>query len=148
MRRTTALPLPVARRAALRVRPVRRGRLPHWVWIGVVGLAFAALLPVLQSSDATQAGARLRGLEQERASLQAEVRLLVSQVGELTALNRIGTVADERLGLTPARPTTVLSVDVPPPDQLLPTRFLPSRDVPVERALPAWQRWLGILIVR
>ncbi len=148
MRRTTALPLPVARRAALRVRPMRRGRVPLWVWVGVVGLSLAALLPVVQSSDATQAGAQLRDLERERAALQAEVRLLASQVGELTALNRIGNVAQERLGLTPARPTTVLSVDVPPPVALLPTRFLPTRDLPVEQALPAWQRWIGILIVR
>ena len=148
MRHATALSMPVARRASMRVRPVRRTRLPFWVWVGGVGIALAALLPVLQSSDATATAATLRALERERAGMQAEVRLLASQVGELTALSRIATVGRERLGLTPALPTTVLSVDIPPPERLLPVRFLPRRAELIERSLPWWQQVVDVLIVR
>lgn len=148
--RTSAggLQIPLARRAALQVRPMRRTRLPFWVWLGLLGIAFAALLPVLQLSDVTQAGANVRELERERAGLQAEVRLLASQVGELAALSRVEEAATRRLGLTPARPTTILSVDTPPPSRLLPTRLLPRRDNPVVRTLPWWQQVLNVLIVR
>ncbi len=140
--------MPVARRAALRLRPVQRTHLPLWVWIGLIGIALAALLPVLQSSQATSTGAELRALERARAAQQAQIRQLASQVGELAALARVETVARERLGLTPARPTTVLSVDAPPPDRLLPARFLPRREPVVETELPWWQQLVDVLIVR
>ena len=148
MEKSPALQLPITRQASLRVRPTQNRRVPLWAWIGVVGLAFAALLPILQSSAATESGAQQLSLENERSALQAEVRLLASKVGELAALNRIGNVASGRLGLTQAQPTTVLSVDTPPPVQLVPTRYLPSRDVPVDQVIPTWARWLEILIVR
>ena len=140
--------MPVARRAAMRVRPVHRARLPLWFWFAVLGLAFAALLPVMQSSDAASSSASLRTLERERAGLQADVRLLASQVGELTALARIDRVARERLGLTSAHPTVVLEVDQPPPDRLLPARFLPRRAEDPVRSLPWWQELVELLIVR
>ena len=103
---------------------------------------------MVQSSDATQAGAQLQDLERERARLQAEVRLLASQVGQLAALNRVEQVAVERLGLTPARPTVVLEVDEPPPVRVLPSRYLPQRSESVTADLPPWQRLLDLLIVR
>ena len=146
--RSLALPAPLVRRAGGRVRPVQRTRLPLWIWVGLVGLTVAALLPVLQSSDAAATGATLAALERDRAGLQADVRLLASQVGELTALSRIEKVAGERLGLTPARPTTVLAVDQPPPDRLLPARFLPRRQAALELQPPWWQQVLDVLIVR
>ncbi|MXY80191.1 MAG: hypothetical protein F4Y94_11050 [Chloroflexi bacterium] len=144
-----AMPLPVARRAAMRVPPpIRRARLPLWIWVGVVGLATAAALPVLQSSDATATGAELRALERHRAAAQAEVRALASQVGELTSLERIAVVAETRLGLTPARPTVLLTVDTPPPERLLPARFLPRRAEAAPPDAAWWQRLLEMLIVR
>ena len=144
-----AMPLPVARRAAMRVPPpIRRARLPLWVWVGVVGLAIAAALPVLQSSDATATGAALRDLERQRAAAQAEVRELASQVGELTSLDRVAAVAKTRLGLTPARPTVLLTVDTAPPERLLPARFLPRREAVVPEGATWWQRLLDVLIVR
>lgn len=149
MRHTQALPLPVARRAAMRVPPpVRRARLPLWVWVGVIGLCLAAVLPVAQSSDATATGAALRDLERQRAAGQAEVRQLASQVGELTSLERVAAVADERLGLTPARPTVILTVHTPPPERLLPARYLPRREEALVTSAVWWQRLLDVLIVR
>ncbi len=144
-----AMPLPVARRAAMRVPPpIRRARLPLWIWVGVVGLAIAAALPVLQSSDATATGAELRALERQRAAAQAEVRALASQVGELTSLERVAAVAETRLGLTPARPTVLLTVDTPPPERLLPARFLPRRAEAAPEDAAWWQRLLDVVIVR
>ena len=144
-----ALPMPVARRAALRVPPpVRRARLPLWMWVAVIGLSLAAALPVLQSSDATARGAVLRGLERQRSGAQAEVRELASQVGELTSLERVAAIAQERLGLTPARPTVILTVHTPPPERLLPARFLPRRDAVLIESAVWWQRLADVLIVR
>ena len=154
MRRATALPLPGVRRGSLRsralrrVRPVQRGRLPAAIWLGVIGIAFAAFLPVLQTSDATSAGSAARELEHGRDRLQAEVRLLASQVGELTALSRVERVARERLDLVPARPTVALSVELPPPPRLLPARFLPARGLDLREALPWWQSLFDVLVLR
>jgi hypothetical protein len=128
--------------------PVRRTRLPMWVWVGVVGLALAAALPVLQSSDATATGATVRQMERQRAGAQAQVRQMASQVGELTSLEHVAAVAKERLGLTPARPTVVLHVDTPPPERLLPARFLPRRDQVAEAIPTWWKRLLDVVIVR
>lgn len=114
----------------------------------MLGIAFAAFLPVLQTSDATSAAAEVRTLEQGRARLQAEVRLLASQVGELTALARVEQVAVERLDMVPARPTVVLKVPEVPPPRLLPARFLPQRVIEVETALPWWQSLFGVLVLR
>lgn len=154
MRRATALPLPGVRRGSLRgralrqVRPVQRGRLPAAIWLGLIGIAFAAFLPVLQTSEATSAGSAARELERGRDRLQAEVRLLASQVGELTALSRVERVARERLDLVPARPTVVLSVESPPPARLLPARFLPARSLDLREALPWWQSLFDVLVLR
>lgn len=154
MRRATALPLPGVRRGSLRgqalrrVRPMQRGRLPVAIWLGVVGVAFAAFLPVLQTSDATSAGSAARELERGRNRLQAEVRLLASQVGELTALSRVERVARERLDLVPARPTVALPVELPPPARLLPARFLPARGLELREALPWWQSLFDVLVLR
>ena len=141
--------MPVARRAALRVPPpVRRARLPLWVWVAVIGLTAAAALPVLQTSDATARGAALRGLERQRAAAQAEVRELASQVGELTSLAHVAAVAEERLGLTPARPTVILTVHTPPPERLLPARFLPRRDQVLTESAAWWQQIADVLVFR
>lgn len=149
MRGATALPMPVARRAATRVPlPVRRARLPLWIWVAVLGLSIAALLPVAQSSDATATGATVRELERQRAATQAEVRQLASQVGELTSLERVAAVATERLGLTPARPTLVLHVGTPPPERLLPARYLPRQQEVIATTAAWWQRFMDVLIVR
>ena len=154
MRRSSALPLPGVRRGSSRsrslerVRPIQRGGLPLAVWIAVLGIAVAAFLPVLQTSDATSAAAEVRTLEQGRARLQAEVRLLASQVGELTALARVELVAVERLDMVPARPTVVVTTEEVPPPRLLPVRFLPQRDIELETALPWWQSLFGVLVLR
>ena len=148
MQRSSALPSPVARRAAWRAAGVQRTRIPFWIWLGLLALGVAALLPVLQSSDVTARAAALRDLERERATLNAEVRLLASQVGELAGLKRVEKVARERLGLTPAQPTTVLSVPEPPPGRLLPARFFPVREQTVEMTLPWWQQVLDVLVIR
>jgi cell division protein FtsL len=111
-------------------------------------LSLAAVLPVAQSSDATATGATVRELERQRAATQAEVRQLASQVGELSALERVSAVATGRLGLTPARPTVVLHVGTPPPERLLPTRFLPRQEVAIQSTTAWWQRLVDVLIVR
>lgn len=146
MRRSAVLPTPSARQATLRVQPIHSVRIPIWVWVGAAGLAVAALLPIAQTSDATTTGATLQELERERAAAQAEVRLLASQVGELASLSRIEQAASERLHLTVARPTTVLHASTPPPERLLPVRFMPERETGPEESRAWWQRVLDVLV--
>ena len=104
-----------------------------------LGLTLAAVIPILQASSATSTSAELQALENERAALQAEVRLIASQVGELASLQRVADAARERLRLTPAEPTTVLHIDAPPPPRVLPRRLLPPEDRTFETKLS----WCG-----
>lgn len=146
MRRSPALSAPVAGETALRVRPIHGFRFPVWVWVAAAGLTLAAVIPILQASSATSTSAELQALENERTALQAEVRLIASQVGELASLQRVADAARERLRLTPAEPTTVLHVDAPPPPRVLPRRLLPPENSTFETRVSWWQQAVNSIV--
>lgn len=146
MRRSPALSAPSVREAALRVRPINSFRFPVWIWIAAAGLTLAAVIPILQASSATSTSAELQALERDRAGLEAEVRLIASQVGELASLQRVEDAARERLNLTPAVPTTVLHVDEPPPPRVLPRRLLRSESSSFESVRGWWQQALDLIV--
>ena len=144
---TAAAPTaPLARRARrpfAQRRLLPQARMPAWVWILLVGLCLAASLPVLQSSNATETGARLIALEAERERLRSELRSLAAHVGELASLNRIEQDARTRLRMVDAKPTVRLEVDYPPPSRVMPSRYLP-RPGPITHQEPAG--WLNLLL--
>ena len=146
MRRSPALTAPLAREAALRVRPIHSFRFPVWVWIAAAGLTLAAVIPILQASSATSTSAELLALDDQHAALQAEVRLIASQVGELASLQRVEDAARERLSLTPAQPTTVLHIDAAPPPRVLPRRLLPFETTTFPSEHEWWQQALELIV--
>lgn len=121
--------------------------MPAWVWILILGLCVAASLPVLQSSNATETGARLAALEGERERLRSELRTLAAHVGGLASLSRIEHDARTRLRMVDATPTVRLEVDHPPPARLVPSRYLPAPTVAVQSDPPRWQALLDLLIL-
>lgn len=136
-----------ARRAFAQRRLLPQARMPAWVWILIIGLCVAASLPVLQSSNATETGARLAALEAERERLRSELRTLSAHVGELASLNRIEHDARTRLRMVEATPTVRLEVDHSPPARLVPSRYLPAPTAATPSDSPRWQALLDLLIL-
>ena len=136
-----------ARRAFGQRRLLPQARMPAWVWILIIGLCVAASLPVLQSSNATETGARLAALEAERERLRSELRTLSAHVGELASLNRIEHDARTRLRMVEATPTVRLEVDHSPPARLVPSRYLPAPTAAAPSDSPRWQALLDLLIL-
>ena len=102
--------------------------MPAWAWLAVFGLCIAATLPVIRTSSVTESGTELRMLEAERERLNSEIRSLAAHVGQLGSLSRVKHQAEERLHMVPARPTSVLEVNLSPPARTLPSRFFPPSD--------------------
>ena len=128
-------------------RHLPHARLPVWAWIVIATLCVAAVLPVVQSSNATETGARLIALEAERERMRSEIRHLSAHVGELASLSRVELHARGRLRMVDATPTVTVEVDRAPPARVVPSRFLPASE-PVERQERArWQALLDFLII-
>ena len=133
-------------RALAQRRLLPHPRMPAWVWILLIGLCVAASLPVIQSSSATETGARLIALEAERERLRSELRTLAAHVGELASLNRIERDARTRLRMVNATPTVRLEVEHAPPARVMPSRYLPLPETVEHHEPPRWQALLDLLI--
>lgn len=122
-----------------------RLRMPGLSTVAAAGLvAAAALLPVVQSSNATSAGYETRQLERRKADLQASLYNAQSEIAEQGSLQRIDREARERLGMVPSARTVVLTIDDrPPAPWQVPSRFLVPEATPAPEARPAG--WRGLL---
>lgn len=116
----------------------------------VLALAAAiALLQVLQSSSFTQTGHELLRLEREKATLNAQIRLLEADVAALASLDRTERAARERLGMVPPARIEYIQVGVPSPSgPLLPRPLVAPTSESGERGLPWWQTLLEALPFR
>ena len=105
----------------------------------------AVLLPVVQNSDETSQGYRIRALEQQQTDLEAKIYAAQADVAQLGALPRIDGEARGRLGMVPDAHALTVSVDTPiPAFRQLPNRYLPTPAPPAAPAAPktAWERLL------
>jgi cell division protein FtsL len=120
---------------------------PAWKPRRAIAAAFVAataiaLLQVLQSSNFTNAGAKLQRMEAQRSELSAQVRQLEAEVAALSSLDRTERAARERLGMVAARRTDHVSVQIDaPPDPLLPRPIINQAPRRVERE-PWWRSLL------
>ena len=110
-------------------------------------VAVAILLPVMQSSDETAQGYRIRALEQQQVDLEAKIHSTQSDIAQLGSLSRIDSEARGRLGMVPGDRSVAVAVNVPiPTTHPLPNRYLqpaaPSAASPSE---PFWQKLLRLL---
>lgn len=135
-------------REDVRAKPLgRRLALPS---VGVLGAATlvtaAALLPVVQNSNATTAGYETRQLERHKADLQASIFNAQKDIAELGALQRIDREARDRLGMAPADRTVSVQVTRPAPtDWRVPARFIAAQQPPPAPEAASGHGLLGLL---
>ncbi len=135
---------PLHATAGLSAQSVRRGLLLTGM---LVLVTFAILLPVVQDSDETAQGYRIRELEQQRADLEAQIYQSQSQIAQLGALARIDGDARSRLGMIPAQREIAVPVSVPMPRaNTLPISYLPQAQPPAPQLHESlWQRLRRLL---
>jgi hypothetical protein len=123
--------------AALSAQGIRRGLM----LTGTLALvSLAILLPVVQSSDETAQGYRIRQLELQKADVEAQIYQTQSQIAQLGALSRIDGDARTRLGMIAVQREVAISVPVPmPSSDSVPTSYLPQ--APGGRPAPGESFW-------
>jgi hypothetical protein len=110
----------------------------------VVGLA--GLLPVLQTSYATERGASIRALEQRRTELQAQLHDQEAEIAALTATDRVQREAESRLHMEPATRILYVPIDGEAPQQRLPERYvLPAPSSQADGEQPWWRDLIDLL---
>lgn len=132
-------PLPGAATSRLRPRAI--------VGVALAALALAAMIQVVQSSDATSRGYQVQQLQRRRLELEAQVHQKEAEVALLASLDRVEREARTRLGMVPAEQRLYMQMSEPVPrEQLLPTRFLPPAEAaPAGGGRPWWRRLLDRL---
>jgi hypothetical protein len=137
-------PLPQARRG-LPI-PMAGARLNWWVFAAFAVFGLGALLPVLQNSLATTRGFDVQRLEAQQARLQGDIRVLESEVAELTSLGRIEDRATA-IGLIPGEDPIFISVGIAGPEPA----HLPAGDLPLSpprlEATDSWWRSLFMWVL-
>jgi hypothetical protein len=138
----SALDRPVLLPSAEAARALRR-LLSLTFTLGLVVLA--VLLPVVQNSDETTQGYRIRALEQQQSDLQAKIYAAEADVARLGTLSRINSEARGRLGMVPAGQGVSVSINGPAPAfRPIPNRYVPPPPAPapppVRQSL--WERLL------
>jgi hypothetical protein len=108
----------------------------------LVLVVLAILLPVMQSSDEAAQGYRIRGLQRQKADLEAQIYQTQSQIAQLGALSRIDNEAHARLGMVTVTREVSVSVSVPVPEvRPLPNAYLPAAPSPTPVARESvWQK--------
>lgn len=123
---------------------LRSPSLPVLLISSTVAIGLAALLPLLQSSDATTTNGNIQRLEQRIADRQARLHEIELEVASQNSLDRIEREAIERLGMRVPDETLYITVDGPAPEeQRLPSRFLPERAERQESGSSVWDKLFG-----
>ena len=119
--------------------PFRGAQVNWWVLAAIAVFGVGAILPVLQNSSATTRGFDVQHLQAEQARLNGDIRLLESDVAELTSLSRIESRSTE-LGLWPGIDPIFVKVDEPgPAPAKIPAEYLPGPVRPTDEPDPWWR---------
>lgn len=116
------------------------------ITLGLVILA--VLLPVVQNSDETTQGYRIRALEQQQSDLEAKIYAAQADVAQLGTLSRVDSAARGRLGMVPASQQVAVDVSVPVPAfRQIPNRYAlaPAAPAPPPVKRSFWERLLNRL---
>ena len=121
--------------------------LPVAITVAAIAIGLAALLVLIQSSDATTVNARIQGLQQELADWEARSQELEVAVAASGGLERIEEEAARRFNMVPAKDTIYLTVEGPEPEpRRLPSRFLPQPQptpAPESKTSSVWDKLFG-----
>ncbi|MGI8554317.1 MAG: hypothetical protein ACR2PL_26560 [Dehalococcoidia bacterium] len=128
-------------------RTLRGGRRAISLTFTLVLIVLAVLLPVMQNSDETAQGYRIRTLEQQKADTEAQLYTAQSDIAQLGSLARIDSEARGRLGMVPSGRDIAVAVTVASPGTgTLPVRYLPpEKPIVVTVKQSAWQKLLHLL---
>jgi cell division protein FtsL len=134
-------------RDSSRHKPWQEFSSPLALTVAAVTVGLAALLALMQSSDATTTSARVQRLQDQLADWEARTQELQVEVATLGGLERIEREATERLKMVPATETIYVTVDEPGPEPArLPSRFLPpSQARPTPGGDTLWDKIFGWL---
>jgi cell division protein FtsL len=105
-------PRPKARPAAERATRSQRGVAGGLAWIVVAGVLLAGIVAL--NVAVLRLNVKLDGLNGDREQLRAGNAALASELSSAAASPRIQALAQRRLGLVPADPSTTSYVDVTP----------------------------------
>jgi cell division protein FtsL len=120
--------------------------MPVLLTITLVAVGLAALLPLLQKSQAVNTNDNIRQLERQRNDWEARSQELEAEIASLAALDRIDTEARQRLHMQAPEHTLYVTVDAATPDsQPIPARFLPPKQETAKEQQSWWQSLLGLL---
>jgi len=113
---------------------------PNWWVLGALALLGAsAMLPVLQNSAATSSGFQIQSAQAEQVKINGDIRLLESEVAQLTSLARIQRRAGE-IGLGPGDNPYFVNVDQPgPAPAKIPSEYLPAPAPTRSEPEPWWR---------
>jgi cell division protein FtsL len=118
--------------------------MPLVLTIALVAVGLAALLPLLQSSQATTTGYSIRQLERQRNDWEARIHELEAEVASLASLDRIEKDAHDRLNMQAPEDTVYITVHVASPEsQPIPERFLPPKNQETSQPDKSW--WQSLL---
>ncbi len=135
-----------AEKASALVELLRSPSLPVLLTASAMAIGLAALLPLVQSSDATTTNGNIQRLEQARADWQARLHEMELEVAGLGSLDRIEREATGRLHMTAPAETHYLTVDVAAPERRkLPSRFLPPQPAQPQAGSSLWDKLFGWL---
>ena len=114
--------------------------------VALLTLAVVGLFQVLQTTQVAATGYQVRDLEVEQQDLDADVRLLESQIAASSNLDQIRKDATGRLGMVRPQDRVRVSEDVPAPAIVpLPRRYLPSLPREAPSSVEWWERVLGVI---
>ena len=118
--------------------------LPALLIVAAVVIGLAALLPLVQSSDATSINGNIQKLEQEKADWQARLHEMELEVAGLGSLDRVEREATQRLHMKAPQSVQYITVDVPAPaEHKLPSRFMPPPPKPQQSGSSIWHKLFG-----
>ena len=123
---------------------LRSPSLPALLIVAAMVIGLAALLPLVQSSDATSINGNIQKLEQDKADWQARLHEIELEVAGLGSLDRVEREATQRLHMKPPQSVQYITVDVPAPaEHRLPSRFLPPQPEPQQSGSSIWHKLFG-----
>lgn len=107
----------------------------------LLALAAIGTLQVLQSSRMATSGYELRQLEQQRAELGAEVRMLEAEIAQMANVETVHAAATGRLGMVRPDRSVRIAVGVSAPDVApMPERYVRRAPLPATDLEPWWVR--------
>jgi len=101
--------------------------LPVFLILASVAIGVAALLPLIQSSSATDTAGDVRALESQRTDWRARLRALELEVAGMGSLSRIEAEAAARFRMGTPKELHYIGIDAPAPEaRKIPSRYLPE----------------------